>query len=314
VILACFAGYAAWLSQSITAPRAFAALAIVLAGASYAMSGHAASASPRWLTLPMVALHASLAIVWVGALPGLVAVIAEKRMNAALTMGRFSRIAFAPVVLLVLGGAALSIIQIAEPQALWSTAYGNLIAAKMACAGAMLGLALFNRFIVTPRLAASDGEAFLRARRSIAAEIILGIAVLALVSATRMTPPPRAIASAGGQELQIHMHGNRAMADLKLLPGGVGGNAIEIIVFDDEFRPFLPLEITVSASRPEAGIEPIVLSARRSPDGIWRSEGLFLPLFGEWQIEVHILIDDFEKTTLREAIILEEPGSRGVRP
>ena len=73
-----------------------AALAIVawsLAAVSFALFGHAATAAPRWLTAPAVALHAGAFIFWLGALPGLAESAARSRSDLAPTLHRFSALA-----------------------------------------------------------------------------------------------------------------------------------------------------------------------------------------------------------------------------
>ena len=87
-------------------------------GLSLASSGHAATASPQWLTRPVVFFHGVGVAYWVGALAPLVA-MARRRGAADLprALHRFSG-GDAGGGLLVLTGLTLSIIQLAACDAL----------------------------------------------------------------------------------------------------------------------------------------------------------------------------------------------------
>lgn len=162
--------------------------ALALAAFSFALSGHAATAEPRWLTAPAIALHAGAALFWLGALPVLGAAIALRTGEAPAALARFSAIATAPVAALFLTGAALAIVQLGDPSAIFATTYGMLLAAKIACAVAMLGLAGLNRWRLAPALASGAPGAARAASRSVAAEIALALAVVALASGFRLAP------------------------------------------------------------------------------------------------------------------------------
>jgi copper transport protein len=55
---------------------------------------------------------------------------------------------------------------------------------------------------------------------------------------------------------------------------------------------------------PSAGIEPIRRQARKISEGQWRVDGLRLPVAGDWDVSVEILISDFESVTLKSKITL----------
>ena len=66
--------------------------------------------------------------------------------------------------------------------------YQALLLAKIGLIAAMIGLALVNRFVLTPRLGA-DLEAPRRLRANAIAEVILGLGAITLVSVMGMLAP-----------------------------------------------------------------------------------------------------------------------------
>lgn len=308
VLAAALAG----LSLAGRETRLASAGALALAAFSFALSGHAATAEPRWLTAPAIALHAGAALFWIGALPVLGAAIALRAGEAPAALARFSMIATAPVAALFLTGAALAIVQLGDAAAIFATTYGMLLAAKIACAVAMLGLAGLNRWRLAPALAARAPGAARAASRSVAAEIALALAVVALASGFRLAPPPRALDPAAQPEAYIHLHGQRAMADIVLTPGRPGANALAATILDDAFAPLDPVEVAVLLALPERGIEAIEARLARGEDGAWRADGMVLPLPGAWSVRAEILIDDFTREILIGEILIGEVGAEEV--
>ncbi len=127
---------------------------------------------------------------------------ATLRTNA---LTRFSRVAPVPIVLLVASGATLAVVQLGAISALWETAYGRILAAKITLVVILLGIAAWNRYRLTPR-ADTNGL-----RRTIAAEIVLAVLILGLAATWRFTPPPRTLALIEVQAtpLHFHVHGER---------------------------------------------------------------------------------------------------------
>lgn len=268
-----------------------------LAAASFAVSGHAASAAPRpWMAVA-VAIHAAAMLFWIGALPGLAAAL-KAGADAGL-LRRFSRLATPLVAALAASGAALAWVQLGgAAEALWQTGYGRVLTAKLVLAALLLALAAVNRLVLTPALAAGDPAARRRLGRSVRAEIALGLAILAAAALFRLTPPPRALAAAAAAApVHRHLHSVAAMADVALEPGRPGLNRLALDLFDGTGRPLLPQELGVSFAQPATGLGPIAAAARREASGPWVAE-VYLPQAGTWTVEVDILIDDFRREFL----------------
>jgi putative copper resistance protein D len=110
---------------------------------------------------------------------------------ARVALPHFSQIGYAAVAMLALTGTVNSLMLVGSFRALGDTAYGRLLAFKIALFLAMVGLALVNRFRLVPRLSGT-GTAIVPLRalyRSVIAEQALGLAVLAVVAVLGTWPP-----------------------------------------------------------------------------------------------------------------------------
>ena len=148
----------AWKSPGIRIARVLTTLAMAGVGLSLAASGHAATASPQWLTRPSLFLHGVAVAYWVGALAPLAAMAHRRNDDLPRVLRQFSAIAVPLVGLLVLSGLALSIIQLGSVRALIETHYGILLSIKLALVILLLALAALNRFVGTPAVVAELQE------------------------------------------------------------------------------------------------------------------------------------------------------------
>ncbi|MFN3644248.1 MAG: copper resistance protein CopC [Gemmobacter sp.] len=282
------------LAMASAGGRWLAAGALAAGGLSFAVAGHAGTAAV-WAA-PVVALHAALAMLWAGTL-----VVLTTRAGRDAALVRFGRVAPAMVAGLVGAGAALSWVQL-DPalrgwQVVWTTGYGQVLAAKIALAALILGLAALNRWRLAPAAAAGRPAGF---ARSLGAEIALMVLLLALTGAFRLTPPPRAMAEPA---VAAHVHGRLSGGDLRLIPGRPGANRIEIAPHDADFGPLDPREIAVSLTHPATGTGPVEAVLRPVGGGLWQGEAV-LPAAGAWEAVVRILIDDFTQERLGAALTL----------
>jgi copper transport protein len=290
----------AWKSPSILVAWVSATLAIVGVGLSLAISGHAATASPQWLTRPSLFLHGIAAAYWIGALAPLAA-MAHRRNDDELprVLKKFSAIAMPLVGMVVLSGVALSIIQLGSVRALIETQYGILLSIKLVLVMLLLGLAALNRFLFTPAVVA-DYENTRPLLRSILLECVLVVGILAVVAGWRFTPPPRAAVAPVAAPLSVHIHTDAAMFQVLVSPGKAGANDFVLQLMTGDAALLPAKEATLILSLPERGIEPIERRAMLGPDGYWHVRGVALPLPGRWRMRIEALVSDFQKITLQD--------------
>jgi copper transport protein len=281
--------------------RMLSALAIAGVGISLASSGHASTASPQWLTRPVMFLHAVGIVYWVGALLPLLALARDQTQTLLATLNRFSRAAVPVVGVLVLTGLALAVIQLESFHALLDTKYGWILSAKVVLVVVLLGLAALNRFRLTPVLE-TDPRNTRPLVRAILIECVLVMGILAVVAGWRFTPPPRALAVAVHAPLAMHMHSDKAMVQVLVSPGRAGIDTFVLQVMSGDMSPLEAKEVTLVLSLPERGIEPMERKAVRGADGNWSARDVPIPFAGRWRVRVDVLVSEFEKVTLEEEV------------
>jgi copper transport protein len=303
-ITAAFALFAGLLSLSATSPtlaRALSLVALLGLGFALALSGHAATAAPRLLMAPSVLVHGVCVAVWVGALLPLILALRHPHAGGG-ALAWFSRVIPYPLALLVITGLLLAVVQLGRLDALWTTSYGAVLACKLAAVAALFALAVANRYRLVPRFETTGGPTARPLAISIAGELALVLVILALVALWRFTPPPRALAT--NAPVSIHLHGEKAMAQIELAPDAAGGARASVLVLDGEFRPLTAKEVALALSNASAGIEPLRRAAVNQADGSWRIEDVRIPVAGRWLVRVEILVSDFEKVTLEDTVTL----------
>jgi putative copper resistance protein D len=105
-------------------------------------------------------------------------------------LSRFSLVALVAAGLVIASGIANAAFIIESPAALLGTGYGRMLLAKVVFAAGMVGLGALNRFVFLPALKGPDEAKSLAAlRQSVAAEIGLGAAIIAVVATLGMLSP-----------------------------------------------------------------------------------------------------------------------------
>lgn len=202
------------IAALVAAGRAAGLMLVVLTSAvalaTLAWTGHGAmdDGVAGWAHLVADILHLLAAGAWVGALLGLVLLVARPvaRVDAAhlkLThralhgFGAVGTLVVATIVVTGLFNAWL-LVGAGHALELGATLYGRLLIAKLALFGAMLGLASLNRYRLTPSfersIARDDHAGALRALRlSLGVETACIIAILALVAWLGTLEPPASL-------------------------------------------------------------------------------------------------------------------------
>lgn len=263
-------------------------------GLALALSGHASSAEPQWLTRPSVALHIMAIAFWIGALIPLASALRCGTQNAFEALGRFSHAIPFLVAALIVAGISLAVVQVQKPAALLETAYGRVFLVKLGLLAVLFSLAAINRWRLTGPVMLQEKAATRSIVRSITAETTIVILILAVAAAWRFTPPPRALAIAAAEPAYVHIHAAKAMADLTVTPGRAGPVNVTVVVAGGDFGRLEAKEVTLVLSNPSAGIEPVRRPAKRTGPGTWQVDDLVIPAPGAWPVRVDVLISDFE--------------------
>jgi copper transport protein len=154
----------------------------VALAATYAVTGHAVAGSNRLLALTSYLVHVSAMSLWLGGLLMLTLVVL-RAPEPGLVVRRFSPVAASCVLTLVATGTFQAWRQIGSWAALTGTTYGRELLVKLGLVALALVAAGFSRAWVRGRETP--------VRVSIAAEVLLGIAVLVVTSTLVATEPAR---------------------------------------------------------------------------------------------------------------------------
>jgi copper transport protein len=269
----------------------------VAVAASFTLTGHAASAVPRLLTVPALGLHVLCAAFWFGALLPLLWSLRLPPTESGAVLRRFSGVAVLAVAVLAAAGACLAWVQLGGTVAgLTDTDYGLRLLTKLALVAGLLGLAAVNRFALTPGVAHGRPGSLRAMRRTLAVDLLLAAAVLAVTATFPFSPPPRALA---GDEpgISVVASGREGQALLTLVPGRVGTNRLQAGIADRDGAPLTAREASVAWSLPAAGLEPVRVAASLPLPGVVVADGVLLPQPGRWRLRLDLLIDDFTKFT-----------------
>ncbi|MCM0020292.1 MAG: copper resistance protein CopC/CopD [Tagaea sp.] len=283
-------------ARAILIGLAFAALpgrlgpwiGLVSIGAGTALTGHAATASPRWLFGGAQALHVSAAIFWLGAFLPLLRELRRAPTRAAEWGAKFSPFGIAAVVSLTLAALVLTIGHAADI----SVEFASLLAAKAVSLGALVFVAAENRNDAVPGILARKPGAPARFARYLAIEMALGSIVLALAATLAHTPPSatmaHAVARAPGADLSLV-----AFRDGRMLAIERAGTRLELRVSDTAGKPIDANELEVELSG--GNVEALRRRPARRGPGHYALDEPALALPGPWRLRVETLIDDFTK-------------------
>jgi copper resistance protein D len=179
---------------AVLSNRPPAALSIVAAGGaatSFGWVGHAQALGSGWAILS-IGVHLLGVAFWLGALAPLLLITRhDEPRRIAAAAARFGTAAVIVVGALALAGLGMLCMLLDSVTQLWNSSYGRYVTVKLGFAAALLGFAAFNKLRLTPRLLADDICALRSLRRSISAELVLGLLILSVTAAlTTLTGPP----------------------------------------------------------------------------------------------------------------------------
>jgi putative copper export protein len=179
--------FVAWLFRR----PAIAGLASIALAAGFALTGHTQALEQPGLAPWAAGLHVLIAAFWIAAPITLWPHAALSDQIVLTRVERFSRLALIIIPILFAIGLWLAVLLAGSVNALLTSAYGQLLAAKLAIAGAALGLGAYNKQVVARKLreAPTSGRRALTTTLSFDALLFAGALILVGV-ATTLTGPP----------------------------------------------------------------------------------------------------------------------------
>ncbi|MGX1372705.1 copper transport protein [Streptomyces canus] len=326
---------------------ALSGVALVLAlAATWAAAEHASAGIQVPVAMASSVLHLLAMAVWLGGLTALLLVLyrapADEPLRPA-AVARFSRLALASVAVLAATGVYQSWRGLGSWEAL-ATTYGRLLVLKIGAVVLMLVAASYSRswterlrtvpreepVLVSvggggqspapgPVSDASGTDARRRGlRRSVLAEIVIGVLVLAVTTVLTGSQPGRAATESaaaatvsrvpGQPDVNLTLipfdtgtPGGRGKVQVTLEPGRVGRNVVEAVIFAADGSLVAIPELRLTFTQSARGVGP--LDARLADQrGYWGSDTLDLPLAGTWTIRATVRISDIDQVTVSKNV------------
>jgi putative copper resistance protein D len=279
-----------------------------------ALIGHAGAAPGFAGTVHLAAdtVHLLAAGCWLGGLPALALLLAlgshdpAWRAVVVAAIRRFSVLGIVCVAVLLASGAVNAWNLLSGPRDLMATGYGLLVLLKIGLFPAMVALAAFNRYRLTPQLPAPAAQRALR--RNSLAEFGLGLCVLVLVGALG-TIAPTAHVHISSSEIPpdaafVHIHTEQAMTDVTIDPGRTGRVRATIHVLREDFTELAAKAVSLALDPPASGEKSVARATVRKADGTWQADGINIPQSGIWTVRVTVTPESGEPIVLDAPILI----------
>lgn len=285
------------LWQDEISPRLSAGI-LALSGAAllpYALVSHAAAFPTGSRTaIAMDWVHLAASTVWLGGVATLLIVLIyglrgvprqQRHETYAIAVERFSTLAIASVILLMITGFYSAWLEVGNLYALRNTGYGQVLAIKLALFVVLLALGFINQRLIGPRLrtSAASGKQF---GRAIAAETMVALGVLFAVGLLIGMPTAREVVRNRAERTTFHFDSGAVHAVVYLAPGSVGVNTYTVDLAFDGRPASEDVSLLMRFERNDdtsiEGIREVELAHLNGPR--YQAEGAELSVVGEWDL------------------------------
>jgi copper transport protein len=313
--------------------RISVACAIGAAGAegvllSFSLNSHAAALQ----SLSVVAtasdlLHATAAGLWIGGLVQLALTLpaclevmeeADRTRLLAVLIPRFSVLASVCVGALLVTGVYQAVRELPSLDVLWLSAWGRTLMVKLALIIPLLLLGAANLLVVRPALAqaaetgAGNGHGRILRRRffaAVAAESLLGVAILFVVGILVNQPPPAVAAPTPGIHLSASAEG--VTVRLTVDPGSIGPNHFDATVDVHGNPPPAGTQLVLRLTYADADLGTSELQTQSIGNGRYSADSSDLSAYGRWQILALVQPPSADEVRTDFNLALSQSGSSG---
>jgi copper transport protein len=273
-----------------------------------AWAGHAGSGRYIGLAMTLDIVHQAAMAIWLGGLVALLVLVlpADDPERLRTTVPRFSSTAFTCVVLLVVTGTVQAWRQLGSLDALTDTNYGRVLLVKVAIVVGLVALAAFSRAVVRRgvragqplpagpgALVSSDDTADVEhLERSVAFEVVLGVAVL-VVTAFLVNIPPGidSLDEPWAGQLQA----GELTVDVTVDPAAAGPVTMHVYALSADGTPVDVEDLTVELTLPSEDIGPFEVPLEPAGPGHYSAYDYEVPFDGDWLLDVQVRVTEFEQ-------------------
>ncbi|MEU9140458.1 copper resistance protein CopC [Streptomyces sp. NPDC048404] len=155
-------------------------------------------------------------------------------------------------------------------------------------------------------------------RRSVLAEVTIGILVLVITTMLTGTQPGRAATESADSvaavrrvtsrttlvPFDVGTPGGHGKVQIELTPGQVGENSVQVVVFGPDGGLVTVPEVRLSFTQESRKVGPIDAGIT-DKGGYWTSDGLTLPLPGTWTMKVTVRTSDIDEITVSKKVTID---------
>ncbi|MFE2537732.1 copper resistance protein CopC [Streptomyces sp. NPDC059371] len=166
--------------------------------------------------------------------------------------------------------------------------------------------------------APGDTEYHRGLRRSVLAEVTVGILVLVITTMLTGTQPGRAEAESADAvaavrrvtskttlvPFDVGTPGGHGKAQVELTPGQVGENSVQVVIFGPDGGLVTVPEVRLTFTLESQKVGPIDAEIT-DKGGYWTSDGLTLPLPGTWTMKVTVRTGDLDEVTVSKKVTID---------
>jgi copper transport protein len=198
---------------------------------------------------------------------------------------KFSTTIPIPLALLLLTGIGLSAVRLGSFANLVTTEYGYVLAAKLALVLALLALAAYNRYRLTPRFVSAPVAASSPFARSIFAELAMVVAILGVLGFWRFIPPPTGMPPVE-QPTVAYLKGDGVTAFITISPPVGYARSLTIALLGSDSKPLKADKVWITVTYTTMATAPVRRLASPIQDGRYRLEGVVMPNPGLWKFQI----------------------------
>ena len=303
------------------------------------LAGHAATSDLVPLAITSDAIHLVAVSLWLGGLALLLAAVLPRRLAGELSevVPRFSRLAFWAVITVIVTGTFQGWREVRSTTALTETTYGRLLILKIVLFAVLVGLGGLSRRFVQARYrvpagspstspspaaphgdpsagvgfgarlsfgpgaatADPDSEVVINLRKTVGAETVIAVVVLAVTALLVNAQPAR---SALAQPFNTTMRSETVLVDVTIDPAKAGPADLHLYTLSPTGGVQEIEELTANLTLPSDEVGPLSVPVQRAGPGHFSAYDFTIPLRGEWMLEVKVLLSDIDEVTVSTTV------------
>jgi copper transport protein len=267
------------------------------------LAGHAHTGDWTLCAEPFDTIHVAAMSVWLGGLVALVACALGGGFSGGLRRALviFSRLAFWCVVVLVLSGLFASWRQVGFTiRGYTDTDYGHLLLIKLGIFGVLIALAAISRSVVRSRrtaaldapdsvVAAVDEDTTKKLRRSVGAEVIVAVFVLAVTAMLVNAQPARSALTPGIFSTNVTAGSPPMRISVTVDPAKAGPNTIHIYTENTSGESLPVRDMSATLTLKSQNIQALPANLTRGGANHFLVQGLPILPAGKWTMTLHVV-------------------------